>query len=51
MRPLASEVTFPADEPREQIDHLLADGAIAVESSYAVRLPLSDHRALVVDLA
>jgi endonuclease/exonuclease/phosphatase family metal-dependent hydrolase len=51
MRPLASARTFPAEHPVEQIDHVLADGAIAEESSYAVRLPLSDHRALVVDLA
>jgi endonuclease/exonuclease/phosphatase family metal-dependent hydrolase len=51
MRPLASARTFPAEHPVEQIDHVLADGAVAEEASYAVRLPLSDHRALVVDLA
>lgn len=51
MRPLAAARTFPADHPVEQIDHVLADGAVEAASSYAVRLPLSDHRALVVDLA
>lgn len=51
MRPLASALTFPAERPSEQIDHVLADGAIRTKSSYAVPLPLSDHRALVVELA
>ncbi len=51
LRQLASALTFPADRPREQIDHVLADGPVEAESSYAVQLPLSDHQALVVDLA
>lgn len=51
MRPLAAGSTFPADRPREQIDHLLADGPVRAASSYVAELPLSDHRALVVDLA
>lgn len=51
MRPLASALTFPAEQPREQLDHVLADGPVGTVSSYALRLPLSDHRALVVDLA
>jgi endonuclease/exonuclease/phosphatase family metal-dependent hydrolase len=51
MRHLASHLTFPVDEPREQIDHVLAAGDVEAKSSEAVRLPLSDHRALVVDLA
>jgi endonuclease/exonuclease/phosphatase family metal-dependent hydrolase len=51
MRALAVHPTFPADGPREQIDHVLADGAVRARASEARRLPLSDHRALLVDLA
>jgi endonuclease/exonuclease/phosphatase family metal-dependent hydrolase len=51
MRSLAAHATFPADHPCEQIDHVLADGPVAVESSEARRLPLSDHQALVVDVS
>lgn len=50
MRPLARHLTFPADEPAEQLDHVLADGRIRAVRSEAVELPISDHRALVVDL-
>jgi endonuclease/exonuclease/phosphatase family metal-dependent hydrolase len=50
MRPLASHLTFPADAPREQLDHVLTDGDLRVTWSAAVHLPVSDHRALVVDL-
>lgn len=42
--------TFPADEPRQQLDHILADGTPPPRSAQVTRLPLSDHRALVVDL-
>ena len=48
MRPLARHCTFPADEPVEQLDHVLAEPALAA-SSRAMRMKLSDHRALVVD--
>jgi len=51
MRSLAAHPTFPADAPREQLDHVLADGPVRVEAAAARRLPLSDHQALVVDLA
>jgi endonuclease/exonuclease/phosphatase family metal-dependent hydrolase len=51
MRPLATHVTFPSAAPREQIDHVLGDGDLRATHSDAVELPLSDHRALVVDLA
>jgi endonuclease/exonuclease/phosphatase family metal-dependent hydrolase len=51
MRPLAAHPTFPADEPGEQIDHVLADGDVTAVDSCALRLPVSDHRALAVDLA
>lgn len=50
MRSLASAPTFPAESPTEQLDHVLARGALPPASGRAVRLPLSDHRALVVDL-
>ncbi|MBV9830814.1 MAG: endonuclease/exonuclease/phosphatase family protein [Marmoricola sp.] len=50
MTSLARHVTFPAPRPREQLDHVLADRPVPA-ASRAVRLPLSDHRALVVDLA
>jgi endonuclease/exonuclease/phosphatase family metal-dependent hydrolase len=52
LRPLATAPTFPADHPREQLDHVLARGDIGeVAASQVHDLPLSDHRALSVDLA
>ncbi|NPD04658.1 endonuclease [Nocardioides sp. zg-1308] len=50
MRPLVSELTFPADAPRSQLDHVLLDGELPPATGRAVELSLSDHRALVVDL-
>ena len=51
-RNLARVPTFPADRPSMQIDHALGHGSLpAVTAVAARRLPLSDHRALVVDLA
>jgi endonuclease/exonuclease/phosphatase family metal-dependent hydrolase len=51
LRPLATGPTFPADRPTEQIDHILTD-APGLTGRYGdpVHLPVSDHRALVVDL-
>jgi len=51
LRSLADHATFPSPRPLEQLDHVLADGALAAEASEALRLPVSDHRALYVDLA
>jgi endonuclease/exonuclease/phosphatase family metal-dependent hydrolase len=51
MRSLVSAPTFPVDHPVEQIDHVLADGPLHAAHGEARQLPLSDHRALVVDLA
>jgi endonuclease/exonuclease/phosphatase family metal-dependent hydrolase len=51
LRPLAAHPTFPADEPREQLDHVLAEGSLRASESSAPYLPLSDHRALVADIA
>ena len=51
LRSLVERPTFPADHPREQLDHVLAHGAIGrVKGCDVRRLPLSDHRAIVVDL-
>jgi endonuclease/exonuclease/phosphatase family metal-dependent hydrolase len=50
MRPLATGLTFPADAPREQLDHVLLSGDLPATRSEVVELPLSDHRALVVDI-
>jgi endonuclease/exonuclease/phosphatase family metal-dependent hydrolase len=50
MRSIAAAPTFPAEQPTRQIDHVLVRGPLrAAGSAEAVRLPLSDHRALVVD--
>jgi endonuclease/exonuclease/phosphatase family metal-dependent hydrolase len=50
MRSLAAAQTFPAPNPSRQIDHVLVRGGLrATGPARAVRLPLSDHRALVVD--
>jgi endonuclease/exonuclease/phosphatase family metal-dependent hydrolase len=44
--------TFPADHPREQLDHMLCRGDVGdVAGADVHRLPLSDHRAMSVDLA
>ena len=51
MRPLVAAGTFPVDRPRTQIDHVLAGTARLVPTGGgAVALPVSDHRALVVDV-
>jgi endonuclease/exonuclease/phosphatase family metal-dependent hydrolase len=50
LAPLASARTFPAPRPREQIDHVLGSPGFRATDAHAVRLPMSDHRALVVDL-
>jgi len=51
LRPLAAGVTFPVDAPSRQLDHLLGRGPVrATGPAEALPLPLSDHRALVVDV-
>jgi len=51
-RCLAREATFPSHAPHVQLDHVLASPGLSVESSYEVReMPLSDHRAVVVDVS
>lgn len=54
-RPLGRHPTYPAGQPRVQLDHILADryGAHRLPPVTAVDTPLStisDHRPLVVDL-
>jgi endonuclease/exonuclease/phosphatase family metal-dependent hydrolase len=51
MTPAAAHPTFPAPAPREQLDHILLDGPITATGTDAPHLPLSDHRALVAELA
>jgi endonuclease/exonuclease/phosphatase family metal-dependent hydrolase len=51
-RSLAQHVTFPIDEPDRQLDHILLRGRLGkVTASSAPALPLSDHRALIVDVS
>ncbi len=51
LRALAEGATFPVDAPVEQIDHILTDDlAWVAERDAVLRLPVSDHRALAVDV-
>jgi endonuclease/exonuclease/phosphatase family metal-dependent hydrolase len=51
-RSLARVRTYPAKRPRLQLDHVLASGWLpSVLAARAPSLDISDHRALVVDLA
>jgi endonuclease/exonuclease/phosphatase family metal-dependent hydrolase len=50
LRPLATGTTFPAHAPSLQIDHLLATPDLQARSGGPVRLPMSDHLALVADM-
>lgn len=51
-RPLARARTYPAWEPRIQLDHVLASGPLPpVTAVEAPQLVVSDHRALLVELA
>ena len=50
-RALARVKTFPGARPSMQIDHALGHGLLpVVRAVSATELPLSDHRALVLDL-
>ncbi|OBK70974.1 endonuclease/exonuclease/phosphatase family protein [Mycobacterium sp. 1274761.0] len=52
MRALGTGPTFPADEPYRQLDHILTDDPrLQVAHADVVELPVSDHRALVVDVS
>jgi endonuclease/exonuclease/phosphatase family metal-dependent hydrolase len=45
---LVRAASFPAAEPRLQLDHLLALGPVAARDAGARALPVGDHRALTV---
>lgn len=47
---LARVTTYPSWKPRVQFDHVLADRPWPVTGTSALRLPVSDHCALAVDL-
>lgn len=51
-QPLATHFTYPAARPTRQLDHVLLRGGRGPRllASRTVRLPISDHLALVVDL-
>jgi endonuclease/exonuclease/phosphatase family metal-dependent hydrolase len=53
MSSLHTGPTFPAEQPREQLDHVLASDRLQerVRGTRDHDLPLSDHRALSVDLS
>jgi len=52
MRSLGQAHTFPADGPSQQLDHILTEDLTwRVDECSAPRLPISDHRALVVDIS
>jgi endonuclease/exonuclease/phosphatase family metal-dependent hydrolase len=42
--------TYPADAPRIRLDYVAVDGARILRASVADEAPVSDHRAVVVDL-
>jgi endonuclease/exonuclease/phosphatase family metal-dependent hydrolase len=50
LRPLATGATFPAHAPVRQIDHLIGRGVVAATGARVWDLPVSDHRALSVEL-
>jgi endonuclease/exonuclease/phosphatase family metal-dependent hydrolase len=50
-RSLTDDLTFPVHVPDRQLDHVLARGAIGrVTGAASWAMPLSDHRALTVDV-
>ena len=52
MRSLGDASTFPAEEACQQLDHILTDDkTLRVQACSAPRLPVSDHRALVIDIS
>jgi len=52
MRSLAVAPTFPGSDPHRQLDHILTDDpTLRADDCQAPELPISDHRALVVDVS
>jgi endonuclease/exonuclease/phosphatase family metal-dependent hydrolase len=51
LRPLATALTFPADVPDRQLDHILTDATTVRARGCATPLmTISDHRPLVVEI-
>jgi endonuclease/exonuclease/phosphatase family metal-dependent hydrolase len=51
LRPVATALTFPADVPDRQLDHILTDGAEVRGCGCATpQMKISDHRPLVVEI-
>jgi endonuclease/exonuclease/phosphatase family metal-dependent hydrolase len=50
MRSAVAAPTFPKDAPTQQIDHVLLRGRVRSGAGRSVLLPVSDHRALCVEL-
>jgi endonuclease/exonuclease/phosphatase family metal-dependent hydrolase len=50
LRALAEGPSFPVDSPHEQIDHILGERLSDPVGTHVMALPMSDHRAVVVDL-
>jgi endonuclease/exonuclease/phosphatase family metal-dependent hydrolase len=52
LRTLGGEPTFPSEQPTRQLDHILTDDpTLRADACRAPELPISDHRALVVDVS
>ncbi len=51
LEPLASRATFPVGAASRQIDHIVGRGLPPAVRGEALAMPVSDHRALVVELA
>lgn len=52
LRSLGAVATFPSDEPRRQLDHILTDDpTLRADACHNPVLTISDHRALVVDVS
>ena len=52
MRALGAASTVPADDPQRQLDHILTDDpTLRADECLTPELPISDHRALVVDVS
>jgi endonuclease/exonuclease/phosphatase family metal-dependent hydrolase len=47
---VAAGATWPAHAPRREIDHVLLDDGLVETAAVVAPLPVSDHRALVVEV-
>lgn len=52
LRPLATALTFPAETPTRQLDHILTDDArLVADACSTPALSISDHRPLIIDVS